>query len=131
MCGEIVGKLNNSRDFLYKKTKKTKPERLVFSLFLNGTRRGIRTPDLLVRSQTLYPAGLYAQIVYIYIVRTEKFLSTGFYSLPQNALYINFFAKKKCCFLQQIYLIILGGDLGICVIQACYDTCFILCSLLF
>lgn len=86
MCGEIVGKLNNSRDFLYKKTKKTKPERLVFSLFLNGTRRGIRTPDLLVRSQTLYPTELRAhfnfysifkpnQIAQLDFLRTSRFAS--------------------------------------------------------
>ena len=31
----------------------------------NGVPRGIRTPDLLVRSQTLYPAELWAHILNI------------------------------------------------------------------
>ena len=34
------------------------PHNVGFGYALNGTAEGIRTPDLLVRSQTLYPAEL-------------------------------------------------------------------------
>lgn len=37
-----------------------------------GMPRGIRTPDLLVRSQTLYPAELWAQVKVLYDSITDK-----------------------------------------------------------
>ncbi len=60
----------------------------------NGTRRGIRTPDLLVRSQTLYPAGLYAQICLTSILYALKiFYQQNFVITLKRPLYLNF-AKK-------------------------------------
>ena len=41
--------------------KNTKRKNLDFSRFFTGAPRGIRTHDLLIRSQTLYPAELGAQ----------------------------------------------------------------------
>ena len=62
---------------------------------LNGTRRGIRTPDLLVRSQTLYPAGLYAQICLTSILYALKnFYQQNFVRYPQTPAIPEKFAKK-------------------------------------
>ena len=41
-------------------------------IFFLGMPRGIRTPDLLVRSQTLYPAELWAQVKVLYDSITDK-----------------------------------------------------------
>ena len=41
------------------------------SRFLNGTPEGIRTPDLLVRSQTLYPAELWVQNIVMMFTHTS------------------------------------------------------------
>ena len=38
------------------------PHDVGFGYALNGTAEGIRTPDLLVRSQTLYPTELLAHV---------------------------------------------------------------------
>ena len=46
----------------HKKLTKTKQKEMSIRLSLFGTPQGIRTPDLLVRSQLLYPAELAAHI---------------------------------------------------------------------
>ena len=51
--------------YFKKKKKNTNLEASPCEIDANGVPRGIRTPDLLVRSQTLYPAELWAHILNI------------------------------------------------------------------
>ena len=52
---------------------------------LGGALEGIRTPDLLVRSQTLYPAELRAQLRTYYILNPIKMVaSTGIEPVTQG-----------------------------------------------
>ena len=54
-------------------------------LTIAGTPKGIRTPDLLVRSQTLYPAELSAHVLVAYIeYHASDTLSTIFFSFSQK-----------------------------------------------
>ena len=48
----------------YKGKKKSPQKRSVFKDFFDGAPRGIRTHDLLIRSQTLYPAELGAHLLF-------------------------------------------------------------------
>ena len=56
---------------------------------LSGTREGIRTPDLLVRSQTLYPTELLALIIRRFVkVKTSQHLLSY-----QKKIYFQVFYK--------------------------------------
>ena len=48
------------------------PHNVGFGYALNGTAEGIRTPDLLVRSQSLYPTELQAHIALLTIFSTAR-----------------------------------------------------------
>ena len=49
---------------------------------INGALEGIRTPDLLVRSQTLYPAELRAQVI------KDTYNTTTFFNISQYSIQI-------------------------------------------
>ena len=48
------------------------PHNVGFGYALNGTAEGIRTPDLLVRSQSLYPTELQPHIVSLAVLSTTR-----------------------------------------------------------
>ena len=71
--------------------KKQKPrKRFVYVVFI-GALQGTRTPDLLVRSQSLYPAELQAHF------------SNSFIIISSKVQYVNPFFKKTSNFLRKSY----------------------------
>ena len=69
-----------------------KPRNRLRGLRFNGAPEGIRTPDLLIRSQTLYPAELQARISR-HVAMTKFIISESL--PPVNALLCNVPIKHK------------------------------------
>ena len=73
------------------------PHNVGFGYALNGTAEGIRTPDLLVRSQTLYPAELPAHMQFLLLkyINTIGAKSQHFFTLGKNKSFFIIFRSSR------------------------------------